>query len=359
MKSQTDSPRQSVPCSWRGHHLAAIVAVLVACSSGCTGTKFWKSQGDGKPPQGVPTAPLGPQVNPDGNPIVQASATAPASAAAPTSISNSLARMTGDGKKASKSQATELVVTWRNRIDYLPNPARNGELGPGLAGQVFLFSSNMQPVNADGTITVDLYDETPRPPGQPPNKPERWEFTREILKNLRSVDDRFGKDYVLFLPWPTYRFDVSRVRITVRYDAENGQTLYAPQSNITIDTSLPNSPSLNGSNPISMDPNGYSLGGSSGMSSALSAGPLAGGTSAMGPLSGGSVGPLTAGNAMPGFAGGVMPVMPQAPYGTVPPVSPGFGSVSPVPQNYGALIPVAPGPQGLPPIAFTTSSPGR
>ena len=43
------------------------------------------------------------------------------------------------GKGDQKSTATELAVVWRNQIGYLPDPARNGAMGPGLIGQMFLY----------------------------------------------------------------------------------------------------------------------------------------------------------------------------------------------------------------------------
>ena len=115
-------------------------------------------------------------------------------------------------------------------------------MGPGLAGQMFLFDSHDHPAQADGILTIDLYDETIRPNGQPHLKPERWQFRKDVLKALRTVDERFGPSYVLFLPWPSYRPDVTRVRITVRFDPDQNQkgafTLYAPDSMLNLDASL-------------------------------------------------------------------------------------------------------------------------
>ena len=106
---------------------------------------------------------------------------------------------------------------------------------------MFLFDSRDMPAVADGIVTVDLYDETIRPNGQPSLKPERWQFRKDVLKALRTVDERFGPSYVLFLPWPSYRPDVTRVRITVRFDPEQNQkgayTLYAPESKLHLDPS--------------------------------------------------------------------------------------------------------------------------
>jgi hypothetical protein len=143
-------------------------------------------------------------------------------------------------KTERKVPATEMAVAWRNRIAYLPDPTRNGAMGAGLAGQLFLYGGpNLEFALADGTLTVDLVDETPRPPGTPAASPERWQFDKKTLRNLRTVDETFGKSYVLFLPWPAYKANITRVRISARYDPDNGHTLYATPSTLSIDTSGP------------------------------------------------------------------------------------------------------------------------
>jgi hypothetical protein len=155
--------------------------------------------------------------------------------------------MTGKYDKGSKQPAAQIAIGWRHWIDYLPDPTRDGKMGPGLAGQMFLFSRGLQTVDAEGTLTVDLYDETPYPPGQPGgNIPERWVFDRDALKKLHSVDERFGKCYVLFLPWVTYRPEVTKVRISVRYEAD-GKVIIPEESRFNIspsptsmNTTLPN-----------------------------------------------------------------------------------------------------------------------
>ena len=218
-------------------------AILVACV-GCKGTGSWKS------PEGVPAAPLSPQVKPDANPIIQAGGMSPF-ATMPSSLNWVTGKSSGKlTDKTSKASPTEIAVAWRNHIDYLPDPTRQGAMGPGLVGQMFLFDAKDYPAAADGTLTVELIDETPRHVGQPPIKPERWQFKKDVLKSLRTVDERFGPNYVLFLPWPSYRPDVTRVRINVRFDPDQkgGFTLYAPEAKLALD------PSLAGTNEIGAGP---------------------------------------------------------------------------------------------------------
>lgn len=217
------------------------VAAGVASSTGCAGGGFWKKKDEWKVPEmNAPMAGSSAVVKPDGG-VIQAGGISPLA-----QIPSSLARMTGKSEKG-KSGAAVIAVAWRNHIDFLPDPNRQGAMSPGLAGQVFLFGSHDQPAFADGTITVDLYDETVRPAGQEPARPERWQFKKDVLATLRTIDERFGPNYTLFLPWPTYRPGITRVRITVRYDPEKGgYPLYAPESKMALDANPASTGSLKG-----------------------------------------------------------------------------------------------------------------
>ena len=170
---------------------------------------------------------------------------------------------------------------------------------------------------ADGTVTVDLIDVSPRPPGQAAAVPERWQFTKETLKNLKTSHETIGKFYVLFLPWPTYKPDITRVRISVRYDADTGGTLYCTPSTITIDTGGP----PNASTPGEVNTSAFRPP----------------------PQSFGPPGAVTpAGGAMP-FGGGAYAPVPNGP---MMPMAPSPGS-----------MPIAPLPHGLQPIVMTIGRP--
>ena len=229
--------------------------------------------------------------------------------------------LTGKGDKAAGTKATGIAVAWQNRVDYLPDPTRDGEMGPGLAGQVFLFGPQMQPAAADGTLTIDLYDETKRPPGIPPNKPERWQFRKDVLKTLRMVDERFGPSYVVFLPWPTYSPDVTRVRIKVRFDPDHGSfPLYAEESKLTLDTTLTpvTTPVMSTTLPMNA-PNPQPF--------------------ASGPHAFGSGQPPASTPSGPGPGMGVFTMGGGKPAGSVPGAP---TALTPAPPGYGTLGPVAP-----------------
>jgi len=348
--------------------LSAAAAVL-AFGPGCTSSGLWKSKDDaGTPPPGMPMAPLSSAVRPEANPIVQASGYGPNGQYTPSSW----AKFTG--KAAPKVPASEMTLLWRNKIDFLPDPGRNGEMGAGLAGQLFLFGPGMQFAPAEGKLTVALYDETPRGPGQKSNLPEGWEFTKETLRGLRTPDERFGMSYALFLPWEAYRPDVTRIRIAVRYDPENGHPLYATESRITLDTTpaggaggdamWSNQPYVPGTG-VNAGPQMHSQ--PSANFSPLGGPPPVGGT---GPGFGVLTSPGANFGAQPQPGGsGNPPTIPLPngatlmPSGVIPPAPPGYGSVQPVGGfPPGLSMPNQPfspnagpgaGPNGLPPIAYT------
>ncbi len=284
-------------------------AALVSLGGGCAGAGFWKKKDGWVTPEGVPVAPMSPDVKAGDKGVVQAGGIASSAAALGSSVPPALSWMTGKGDKAAKGQATSIFVWWRNKIDYLPDPTRDGAMGPGLVGQIFLLNARDLPATADGTLTVDLFDETPRPAGRPSIKPERWQFTKDVLKGLRTMDERFGPSYAVFLPWPTYRPDVTRVRIKARFDPEQGFPLYAEETKITLDTTASGGP-------------GAEIG-------AVGATRTAGSQ------------PSGPGPGLGVFVMGSGP-KPQAPVGT--PV----GTLPPAPPGYGTLPPAGPGATGTP-----------
>jgi hypothetical protein len=276
--------------------------------------------------------------------VVQAGASEPAPPAPPVVPAAahgapSLSKLTARFEK--KTAATEMGVGWQPRIAHLPDPARGGVPGPGIAGQLFLFGGpKLQFVDADGTLTVDLIDETPRPAGQPGAKAERWQFNKDMLLKMRTTDETFGRSYVLFLPWPAYRPDVTRVRIAARYDPDDpksGNVLFAEPSVITLDASTPHgSPVWDGTARSTTEPI-----------------PLRGGAApfAQPARASGSAGAIPLGGPSPGGGPSILPAS-----GAVPmprPASPGPVSAAP-----GGLAPVAPPlPPGLAPLTLTVGKP--
>ena len=139
-----------------------------------------------------------------------------------------------------KGSATDMALAWQNKVAQLPDPTRNGAMINGVVGQMFLFAADSKPAQANGTLTVEMFDHSP---GVPDGKRlGQWTFEKDALKKLTTMDERFGKSYALFLVWPEYDPNVSRVKLTVRYDPERGFPLYAPASTLTFDNGSHGSP---------------------------------------------------------------------------------------------------------------------
>jgi hypothetical protein len=131
----------------------------------------------------------------------------------------------------------QVVVAWNNKVTYVPDPAHNGTPAPGICGRVYLFGPIPAiPLVGDGSLVVDLFDDTPHN-GQPCSvQLEEWQFDPVTFRRLLSKDT-VGSGYTIFLPWGTYRPDVKYVHLAVRYEPANGTPLYAPSGPLTLDHS--------------------------------------------------------------------------------------------------------------------------
>jgi hypothetical protein len=141
-------------------------------------------------------------------------------------------------KAATKPIATHMTVMWKNCIEYYPDPTQNGEKVAGVSGKLFLFDPDLNPATADGELTITLHDDTPRPAGIRGGASERWVIDADSLRRAATLDERFGRCYTLFLPWPSRRPDVTRVRLSVSFKPESGggiHSIHAPETKLTLD----------------------------------------------------------------------------------------------------------------------------
>lgn len=133
------------------------------------------------------------------------------------------------------AEICQVVAAWSNKVTYTPDPARQGVPAPGIAGRIYMFGQELgHTQTGDGDLVIDLYDDTPRG-GQPSSvQLEQWRFDRATLKRLIRRD-MVGWGYTIFLPWGSYRPDVSKVHLAVRYEPAKGVPLYAPGSPLTLE----------------------------------------------------------------------------------------------------------------------------
>jgi hypothetical protein len=142
----------------------------------------------------------------------------------------------------------QLATTWINKVQSAPDTVHNGAPMPGIVGRVYLFGETIDyPQVGDGGMVIDMYDDTHGPAEKPL---EEWVLDPVALKKFLKKDT-VGWGYTLFLPWTTYRPDVTKVRLTCRYDPiGGGSPLFAPPSPLTLDhgftqvaaTSVPQAP---------------------------------------------------------------------------------------------------------------------
>jgi hypothetical protein len=138
-----------------------------------------------------------------------------------------------DAAAPPKGTACQVVPIWNNQVAFIPDPTQRGAPAPGLAGRIYLFGQELgTPMTTDGTLVVELYDETP-PPEQRrraadgrPLPLEVWQFDKDTLKRL-LCKDAFGWGYTVFLPWANYRPDIMQVRLRTCYTTPQGIPLYS------------------------------------------------------------------------------------------------------------------------------------
>lgn len=212
---------------------AAVGAAVLAVAPGCIGpqkTEVTKAPAGAADPQTGVThaAAAAPAGKTDPN-------VKPASAAMPALHVPSIAKLTGRDRAG--PPATQVVVGWRKKVDYLPDPSKGNAMSPGLVGELFLFAASGQFSTPNGPLTVEMYDETPRPGYNPQNPPKigQWRFEKDVLRQLVTPHEWFGKCYALFLPWPDYKPEALKVRLIVKYEPEQGIPLFAEPHSMVID----------------------------------------------------------------------------------------------------------------------------
>ena len=144
----------------------------------------------------------------------------------------SLGGEAADGAPPPAGAVHQVVSTWQPHVVYAADPTHGGTPGPGLAGRLYLFGPEIgYPLGGDGSLVIDLYDASD--PARSGVLQERWNFDPQTLKTLLRRD-MIGWGYTLFLPWGSYRTDVTRVQLRVRYQPAKGAPIYAECAPLTL-----------------------------------------------------------------------------------------------------------------------------
>lgn len=127
-----------------------------------------------------------------------------------------------------------VVATWGPEVVYTPDPAHAGTPSPGIAGRVYLFGSDITyPLVGDGGMVVDLYQV--QGPGGANNTKllEEWRIDKETLKRLLRRD-AIGWGYTLFLPWGSYKPEITHVQMRIRYEPVKGSPIYGDVVSVAL-----------------------------------------------------------------------------------------------------------------------------
>jgi hypothetical protein len=134
-----------------------------------------------------------------------------------------------------KGPVCQVVATWHNEVVTTPDPVHNGNPTPGIAGRLYLFGPTVDFSKVgDGSVVVDLFDETHATPEQPAKLLEEWQIDKVTLQRLLRRDI-IGWGYTLFLPWATCKPEITKVHLKLRYEpASGGAPIYAESAPMTL-----------------------------------------------------------------------------------------------------------------------------
>jgi hypothetical protein len=128
----------------------------------------------------------------------------------------------------------QVTVEWINQVIFTPDPVHGGAPTPGLAARLRLYGPELGfPFAGDGSLVVDLFEEAPGGKDGKPVQRERWNIDKDTLHRLLKKDF-IGWGYTLFLPWSTYRPEVTQVRLRVCYQPAKGAPIYAQDSSVSL-----------------------------------------------------------------------------------------------------------------------------
>lgn len=133
-----------------------------------------------------------------------------------------------------KGAVCQVVMTWNKEVVFTPDPVHDGTPTPGLVGRVYLFGSQVDyPLEGDGSLRVQLFDEGQKAGAKAPVLLEEWHLDKDTLKRLFRKDT-IGWGYTVFLPWGTYKPELTRVLLKLRYEPPQGLPLYADDTPIVL-----------------------------------------------------------------------------------------------------------------------------
>ena len=152
---------------------------------------------------------------------------------------------------------SHIVAYWNPEIIHTPDPTHGGMDVSGIAGRVYFVDDspklgakfsvdNPNPIefkaSGEGAVVVDLYDPSRSEKGGVTGPLGQWRYDSATLQRLLRKD-MIGWGYTLFLPWPDYKPDVTRIQLRLRFEpAKGGLAMYANSEPMTLDNGLNKAP---------------------------------------------------------------------------------------------------------------------
>jgi len=138
------------------------------------------------------------------------------------------------GRSQPTGPVCQALVTWIPEVIFTPDPAHGGAPAPGLAGRIYLYGEEIdRPLIAEGSLVVSLYNAVAGPDVENGPPMEEWHIDKDTLKRLQRRD-AVGWGYTVFLPWGTYKPELTQVQLRVRFEPVKGTPLYAESSTLVL-----------------------------------------------------------------------------------------------------------------------------
>lgn len=138
-------------------------------------------------------------------------------------------------KDDGRGEIAQVAAVWADGLVMQADPAQGGRITPGFAGRVYFFNQDMsQTRQADGTLTISLYDNTQAAAADPPPK-EVWNLDAATLASIQKRD-AVGWGYNIWLPWSTMSAKTNAVTLVVEYRDPTGRPLWSAPTTFPVRT---------------------------------------------------------------------------------------------------------------------------
>jgi hypothetical protein len=132
-----------------------------------------------------------------------------------------------------KGEILQVLALWGDGLAVHPDPKNGGVPTPGFAARVYLLGQNVGlPLAGDGTLSAFLYDGA-EPLSDKAVPREIWNIDPVNLQRLLARD-ALGWGYNLWLPWRTYKPEVSQVRLVVKYQPAQGRPAWSSSTDYAV-----------------------------------------------------------------------------------------------------------------------------